>query len=241
MNSMFPMEAARQASVIADAVDDFRPATARWRMVEGWATLETSFVGMDHRAGELTLEYDTSGQGVPEIRDGQHISVCFRRGRGRCAFDTVVLGRGRAVLGSGQRVNVLRLEYPEELCDLQRRAYYRQQVPASAGLTVGFNPVTRNSDLAAPQRVVAGLLDISPQGMSAVLDAGQELAADVDDLVECTLSSEPDALPICLRARVCSRSELSDGRLRVSVQFLDESRSFDANRQFARLLAKVRT
>jgi c-di-GMP-binding flagellar brake protein YcgR len=241
MNTIFPIEATRQASVIADAIEDFRPAVATWRQGEGWATFETRFVGMDHRAGELTLQYDSGNQETPEISNGQHISISFRRGRGRCAFDTVVLGRGRASLGSGQQVSTLRLEYPEELSDLQRRTYYRQQVSASAGIAVNLSVVDEASSVGT--RCTAGsLLDVSPDGMSIGLSEGCDWPADVDFLVDCTLQLDEEASMISLRARVCSRTDLADGRVRLGLQFVDNGDAASGmTGDFARLLARVRT
>lgn len=242
MSTMFPVEAARQASVLADAIEDFRPAIATWRQGEGWATLETRFMGMTHRTGELALQYACPGQDPPDICDGQHVSVSFRRGRGRCAFDTVVLGRGRATLSGGQTVSILRLEYPEELCDLQRRGYYRQPVSASAGVDVSLSLVCEDTSTNACRGAVGSLVDISPDGMSVVLPQGVDLPVTADDLLDCSIWIAGEASPICLRARICSRRDPGDGRLRLGLQLVSAGpQAHAANRRFARLLASVRT
>lgn len=239
MNTMFPMEAARQASVLVDAVDDYRPALATWRQGEGWAAYETRFVSMDHRAGELTLQYDASKQGTPELLEGQHVSVSFRRGRGRCAFDTVVLGRGRASIGQGQTVSIVRLEYPEELCDLQRRTYYRQQVPTAASVPVSLSIIS--DELTKATDIHGSLLDISPDGMSVSVTDRSSVPVDVDYLVDCKLHTPDSPSPICVQARVCSRTDTSDGRVRLGLQFVDNEELAGAQADLARLLARVRT
>jgi c-di-GMP-binding flagellar brake protein YcgR len=242
VNTTFPIEATRHASVLADAIEDFRPAIAAWRQGEGWATLETRFMGMDHRAGELTLQCTGSDEDTQDICDGQHVSVSFRRGRGRCTFDTVVLGRSRATLSGGQTVSILRLEYPEELCDLQRRGYYRQSVPATAKIEVSLSRVSDQVCTNDAGGAVGSLLDISADGMSVALPQGVGLSVATDDLVDCSIRVDGGASPICLRARVCSRGDLGDGRLRLGLQLINTGpHAAAANREFAHLLARVRT
>lgn len=239
MNTTFPIPAEQRADVLADAVEDFRPAWASWRQAEGWATYETRFVSADPRAGELTVLYDASQHRTPDIREGQHVSVSFRHGRGRCAFDTVVLGHGRASVGGGRPLPILRLEYPKELCDLQRRACYRQPVSPSASVSVRLSVVPDGS---APAAASAGghLIDISADGMSVGLPPGAGLPAGVDCLVDCELRVEGGSPAISILARICSRTQMPDGRVRLGLQFIGNTAA-DSGTDFARLLARVRT
>ncbi|MDM8006338.1 MAG: flagellar brake protein [Phycisphaerae bacterium] len=239
MNTMFPMEGTRQASVLADAIDDFRPALATWRQGEGWAAYETRFVSMDYRAGELALQYDPSEQGTPEILDGQEVCVSFRRGRGRCAFDTVVLGRGRAPIGDAEIVSTIRLEYPEELCDLQRRTHYRQQVPAADPVRVKLSIASGNTSTVTDAH--GSLLDVSPVGMGVGLTEGTTVLVDAGAVADCTLYTQHSSSPIHVRARVCSRTNMSDGRVRLGLQFVDNGEAVGAQADLNRLLARVRT
>ena len=241
MNTIYPVETASQASVLADAIEDSRPALATWRLDDRWVTLKTRFVSVNHRGAELGLECDEQGQGMPRVTQGQHVSVSFRRGRGRCAFDTVVLGRGRASLGDGKTVSILRLEYPEGLCELQRRAYYRQQVPASDPVAVSLSNAPDETAPVALRTADGTLLDVSPDGMSVALPPGADLPADVDGQIDCTLRPEAQASPVRLRARVCSRVDLPDRRIRLGLQLVRNPDTADLGTGFAQLLARVRT
>ncbi len=238
MNTTYPVETARRASLLSEAVDDFRPALATWRLDDRWVTLETRFVTANRQARELGLQYDE--QGIARVAQGQHVSVSFRRGRGRCAFDTVVLGRGRALLGDGRTVSIVRLEYPEELCELQRRGYYRQQVSASEAIAVNLSGVSDETSDAAPRTADGSLVDVSPDGMSVSLPAGSSLPFDVDDRVECKLRSAAQPRPVSLRARVRSRVDLPDGRIRLGLQFVRNADDAGESSGFAHLLAQVR-
>lgn len=238
MNTLFPMEAAHQANVLADAIEDLRPALATWRQGDRWAAYETRFVNVDYSAGELTLQYDASEQGVPELSDGQEVCVSFRRGRRRCAFDTVVLGRGRAPVGDAETVSTIRLKYPRELCELQRRTYYRQKVPANVVVPVSLSIASDGATRAADAR--GNLLDISPDGMSVRVTEGSGTSFDVDCLADCTLHVQDGPRPIRVRARVCSRTNTPDGRVRLGLQFVDDDRLARAHADVARLLASVR-
>ncbi|MGQ9650604.1 MAG: flagellar brake protein [Phycisphaerae bacterium] len=239
MNTLFRMEAAHQANVLADAVDDFRPALATWREGDRWVACETRFVGVDYRAGELTLQYDASGQGAPELLDGQEVCVSFRRGRRRCAFDTVVLGRGRAPVGDAEMVSTIRLKYPRELCELQRRTYYRQKVPANVNVPVSLSIASDGVTRAADAR--GNLLDISPDGMGIRLTEGFAMSFDVGRLTDCTLHVQDAPTPIRVRARVCSRTNTPDGRVRLGLQFVDDDQLARAGADLTRLLAFLRT
>ncbi|HPD30434.1 MAG TPA: PilZ domain-containing protein [Phycisphaerae bacterium] len=239
MNTLFPMEAAHQANVLADAIEDLRPALATWRQGDRWAAYETRFVNVDYSAGELTLQYDASEQGVPELSDGQEVCVSFRRGRRRCAFDTVVLGRGRAPVGDAETVSTIRLKYPRELCELQRRTYYRQKVPANVVVPVSLSIASDGATTAADAR--GNLLDISPDGMGVHVTEGSGMSFDVAFLADCTLHVQAGATPIRVRARVCSRTNTPDGLVRLGLQFVDDDQLARARADLARLLASVRT
>jgi c-di-GMP-binding flagellar brake protein YcgR len=245
MSLLFPVEADPRVDVIGQAVADSRPVVATWRQSDGWATIRTRFVGADPRSGELLLEYPNSSERpAPEIADGQSVSVSFRRGRGRCVFSTMMLGRSETWDGETACLPTLRLVCPRELSQLQRRLYHRETVSPTTAISVELWAEADSSEASGePDKLTGILLDISREGIGVVLPPGRRFDAEPGQVCRCSFRPHEDQAPILLCVRLCDQSRLANGCVRVGLRFAGSglpSQDGDTAERLAQFLTRTR-
>ena len=105
------------------------PAALTCRLRDTWQTYRSRFVGLRH--GQMWLEY---GRGAPEQipavhEAGQRIGVAFKWRHHKYVFSAMV-GEVADFQHSPQvRLKALRIAWPTEMHQLQRRVFFRVDVP----------------------------------------------------------------------------------------------------------------
>ena len=219
MTRSFCIEPARQASLFREAVARKYPVLLDWKNEDGYQSLRSRFLSAGDDEAELLVEFPECIR--EELLEGQAIEVSFRRGHKKCAFETVALGYGPSIDSHRKGQVVLRLAYPEEMAELQRRLYRRAPVPS--GVTV---PVDLwQGDLDIPRRQQEShcegmMMDISAGGMSVAVQSPRVGELREDDAISCSFLLEPMEPPVCVSGRVRHQDALPDGRVCLGVQFM---------------------
>lgn len=112
------------------------------RTPNGWTQYKTRLLKLQDEPPLLVVEYPagTGGRAAPDIGEGQLMGMTFRRGHRKCVFTTAVLGKQRLALAEHTHLGALLMRWPEEMQELQRRAYQRVDVPAGCDIEAGFWP-----------------------------------------------------------------------------------------------------
>ena len=97
----------------------------------GWVNLRSQLIQFDADQALLQIAYPfMTQQGTPpEIAIGTQLGISFRRGHKKCLFVSPVVLRNRATAEDGDQIDALVLQAPEQVRELQRRAYQRAVIP----------------------------------------------------------------------------------------------------------------
>jgi c-di-GMP-binding flagellar brake protein YcgR len=134
-----------------------------------WFTFKSRFLERDPKARFFVLDYQAEpGEPLPAIAPGQYIGVSFRQKSRKFLFATVVEAKGQFVIGERQTVPAIRYRWPDSLTELQRRAYFRTQVPPNVPLTAtlwagGVQAWARSGETAL-QAITGDVIDLSCGG-----------------------------------------------------------------------------
>jgi c-di-GMP-binding flagellar brake protein YcgR len=233
MTRSFCIDLARQASLFREAVVRKVPILLDWKHNDGYHSLKARMIHADDET-ELLLECPVRVR--DELPGGQTVNVSFRRGHKKCAFETFVLGFDSTTETQRNGRCVLRLAWPEDVVELQRRLYHRAAVPQ--GVTV---PVDLwQGELDAPSRLrephcEATMMDISAGGMSVALQEPRVPELREDDAISCSFLLEPMEPPVRVSGRVRHRDALPDGRVCLGVQFMGIDAAADQRDTLSRI------
>jgi len=207
--------------------------------------MKTRFVEVNPQEGELMIEERAgSDAATAELMDGQHMDVSFRRGHKKCVFRTVTLGRRPLANRDIDGISAIRLRYPEEMAELQRRLYHRAFVPNGMVIPVDL----WRGDLGAspvPEKPICEgtMMDLSAGGISVSLPSDRAPGWDQDETVSCSFLLEPMEPPVRVSGQVRHRDKMPDGHVRVGVRFMGLDTSPDQRetlRRITQLAARFR-
>jgi len=155
-----------------------------------------------------------------DLKLGQSLGVSFRYGHRKCMFSTVMLGKSQRPQQDRNRC-VLRVEWPEEVSELQQRLYHRTPVPYGRMIQVDLQLAQDDSSadtLPLPQR--GRMLDLSAGGISVEIPRETRPRWRQDDQLLCRFAtgSDRDLLEVSARIKHCSRT--ADGQVRLGLQFV---------------------
>lgn len=218
--------------------------TARGRTIVGltwrddrrrWMIAKARLVEADRGRDGLLIECkhaaDDDGDEIPQL--GQDLAVSFRRGSRKCVFNTTVLGRD--IHGDGERHHlVLRVAWPNDLHELQRRLFYRTPVPRGRFIPVDLW-INTQQDEAQPFPQRGRMLDLSAGGLSVELPREARPRWRNDEQLSCRFVNDAQRGPIEVSARLTHYNRLPDGHVRLGLQFL----GLDAGEEGRRTLNRI--
>jgi hypothetical protein len=183
MNEVVMLEGSQSQQILRAVIDRKIPAIVSYLSKDKWHVAKVTVARLDATAGRLYLEGSRSlGRLLPlNIRIGQPVGVSFKYGHGKFVFDTTVLGLepsseptfgGTIVLAEPHRIGLI-----------QRRSYFRVNVPRSLKVNVVFwhrkgSSVNEDHIHTYSQ---GRLMDISAGGAQIVVSTGCELGRSVTD------------------------------------------------------------
>jgi c-di-GMP-binding flagellar brake protein YcgR len=219
LSQRFALTADHTREAIAQAAQARTIVGLTWQSREGWVMLKSRLLGV-HAENELLVQFpgdDVNGTTLPEI--GQDISVSFRRGSRKCVFDTPVAGYIE-LNENGRRIVAIRVAWPTDLHELQRRLYQRTPVPRGRIIPVDLWIKQAGGENLVPNSQRGKMLDLSAGGVSIELSRELRPRWREDEQLACRFATDSDREPVEIPARVTYYSRESDGRVRVGLQFL---------------------
>lgn len=167
------MAAGQLREILEPAALRLTPAALTCMLQDTWQTYRSRFLGL--RDSRMWLEYGRgeSAQLAPQFAAAQRIGVAFKWRNRKYVFSTVVDEVGELdVLAEGQ-FRALRVAWPDEMHRLERRAFFRVNVPPARRMQVRFwkgGMIAQPAAERGRETVYEGqILDLSAGGFSARL------------------------------------------------------------------------
>lgn len=238
MSTLFELDPAQTRRAIDEAVQRSEIAVLTMPTNGGWCVCKTRFLPAMKAPDRVAVLYPTPespDRPIPDVRAGQIIGVSFRRSHRKCVFTGVVVERDPCSVVHGSSVDVLSLQRPERIQELQRRAYYRAPVPPNLTIAVRVRPA-RTDDTRTPLWT-ARLADLSAGGMRVLVDTDAAPKFSDDDPVVVEFQPDPGGGLLTIDAIVRHGEPERNGSTAVGLQFVGLEAT-DAGRATLRRLAR---
>lgn len=211
----------RQVELLREAISLQAPLMLSCRLDCGWVRFKSFFLGFDRSSGDLVVAYPSSPECFdPDILEGQLVGASFRRTYRNCVFETSVLGRCLYSAGQSEEIPGLRLLWPSEITEFQRRVYYRTPVPADMYLPVQVrlrDPFMGDEETVRPY--LGQLVNLSAGGLSLRLKHDNPRWRSGAAL-SCSFVATPGRPPLQSDAILRYLEELPEGGVRMGMQFV---------------------
>jgi len=222
----------RHDQILDDAISDERQLVLTHNSAEGWRTYKAAFVSGQAPAKGLFVKLigaeDRAGGKLPI--PGDVLGVTFRIGNKKCMFSTgLVSFQGRA------EDSIWAIRRPEQLQQLQRRAYERAVPPRDSVVAVRFwREGAADHGSADARNVRYGQLeDISAGGMRIKVADSKEV--QIDQTYRCVFSPRPGKPSLVLDAVLRHREAVDHGRASLGFQFV----GMETTQEGLRLLDRI--
>ncbi len=192
-------------------------------------------------ASDSADDSDHRGPFVP----GEQLAAAFRYRNHKCLFVTTFLASRRLsghTLPGGTAESFI-LTWPEKIEQLQRRAYYRVEIPRETPVAVQLHRGGWGSPSdptpSASKQFTARLLDMSVGGMRVELPRGQDPAFGEDEVVGVELRPDPNSPGIEIEACFRHAEPTDSDRLALGFQFVGLELTANGPTALARLARTV--
>ena len=206
-----------------------------------WQTFKSRFLERDAKGRFFVLDYQSFDDDtpLPAVAPGQYVGVSFRQKGRKLLFATVIEAKGHFVVDNRTSVPAVRYRWPDNLTEMQRRAYFRTLVPADTTLLARLwagGVAARDSARAVPLRVTTGnLADLSCGGTLVHLhEANLPDWAD-EEILGLELQLPDGRPPIVLDGRYRGTRAGESGTLDAAVQFVGLEMTPDGRAALQRL------
>ncbi len=236
MSATQTIAAPRQDQILEDSVRQQRPLVLTHNSPDGWRTFRAVFAAFADGAPTLTVSVDLRGDQVPATLPsvGATLGGTFRLGHKKCMFSTVLLNTQRRA-----EEIVWTVRKPEQLQQLQRRAYERALPPKGAIVAVRFWREVPGHDAATDSRAVrhGQLEDISAGGMRIKVADPKDV--ELDKTYKCAFAPRSGKPALVLDAVLRHREAGDSGRASLGFQFVGLETTAEGLRQLDRLVRIV--
>jgi hypothetical protein len=239
MGQLVTFTAAVRDEAILEAVEKQTPAVVTVPLANRWVTVKARISKADPADGVLALAnpFPEEGQPMPALTPGHCVTLSFRRGHRKCMGTCVVVTMNEQLPDEA-----IVLRWPGELLAVQRRAYFRADVPqgmvVQARLWSGGRAKRRLVAISKWPSVVGQLTDCSAGGLRLELDAANDPQYQVGDPVAVEFSPLKEVGQVCLDANFRYRLPLPSGKVALGLQFVGLESSA-AGRQMLLVLGQV--
>lgn len=226
----------RHDQVLEDAVRDERQLVLTHNSADGWRTYKAAFVSEQaHTKGILVKSTSTEDHThAQRPLAGDVLGVTFRIGNKKCMFSTVLM----SLQGKGGD-SIWAIRRPEQLQQLQRRAYERAATPKDSVVAVRFWREVTADHASADSRIVRNgqLEDLSAGGMRIKVADSKEV--EIDRTYRCVFRPRPGKPSIVLDAVLRHRAAVDHGRASLGFQFVGMETTQDGLRLLDRIVRIV--
>jgi hypothetical protein len=235
MSSTKGFERDQQDQILLDSIRHQRPVVLTQSTPQGWRVVKAAFLCGSPESGELTarvLKEDNEANPTPPPF-GTRLGGTFRLGHKKCMFS----GQVRAVHPHGECDDFV-LSWPEQMQQLQRRAYERAAPPPGTVIAVRF--WREGSDTSNEARVVrhGQLEDVSCGGIRIKVPDPTELV--IGCTYKCVFTPKPGKPAIVVDTILRHREAVEQGRASLGFQFVGLETSPERLRTLDRLARMVR-
>lgn len=123
--------------VISEAANRRVPAAMTFRDAGRWIQLQSRIIATD--VERILLEIPTDGDGTPyEFSPADRVGAAFKLKHHKYICMVTVAGPQTLALDDGSGIQVLAICWPNQMQRIQRRAFFRAQVPGSCLVRVSF-------------------------------------------------------------------------------------------------------
>lgn len=138
MKPLLPVDEQKKTDILTHAISRNQFCVVTSRDNGAWSAGKTKFISANDAPNRMFVEaLDAGSNRALSYLSGELVGVTFRRGHRKCLFATTVLGTTSVEQADGQLTNVVELDWPTVLQELQRRAFQRA-VPIGKHVTVRF-------------------------------------------------------------------------------------------------------
>lgn len=218
--------AERQSSIAASILSDGQ-----------WCNLRSHLVQYDPDANVLKIHYPilTDGSVQPEITAGTELGISLRRGHKKCVFVCRVLMRQTEIGPDDRGMDCLLVRSPQQMRELQRRAYQRVIIPEDRFIAVRLwqgglpsqtdpepqCPEPQSSALPPTWPICSGrLANVSLGGMLVDIRCDQNPRMGVGEIVGVEITHQPSRPPLAAEAQYRHCVMTGPGRMGLGLQFL---------------------
>ncbi len=226
----------RHDQILKDAVVSERQLVLTHNSADGWRTYKAVFVPGQASAKGILVKV-TGAEGNTEEKfpaPGDVLGATFRNGHKKCMFSTIL----ESVQGKTDD-SLWTIRRPEQLQQLQRRAYERAAPPQGQVIAVRYWREVPGDNSAVDKRNVhhGQLEDISAGGMR--LKVADSHDVQLDRTYRCVLTPRPGKPPLLLDAVLRHREAAEHGRASLGFQFVGMETTQDGLRLLDRLVRCV--
>lgn len=222
--------------VLEDSISERRRATLTHDTPSGWRMFKSQFVSGSATSRVICLRspITTGAASWQFLAPGETLGVTFRLGHKKCMF-------AAALESVHQEANgvVVTLHWPDQLQQLQRRAYERAKPPKDAVIAVRFWHEDRAMGIPAEGRNVHNgqLEDLSAGGLRVRVAGATDVQVGVSH--RCVFTPHPGRPPLVLDTVVRHREAAEHGRASIGFQIVGLETTAEGRHMLDRLARTV--
>ncbi|MCG3138515.1 MAG: Flagellar brake protein YcgR [Phycisphaerae bacterium] len=226
MTQLINVEDEKKDQILTEAADRHTPIVLSHRLDAGWVTYKSQFLQADSAGHFLIITQPLAepGQAPPELVPGDKIGISFRRGHKKCMCSVEVERLLTFDAGESVMIPALQIPWPIKLQEMQRRVYYRAQVPSGRRIEVHLWDGCINdlspADLKNRPHHIGLLMDLSAGGCRVIFDVSRDPCLEVGDTVAIQFQPDPRTTPIALEAMYRHSEPLPQSKLALGFQFV---------------------
>lgn len=225
MTQLLNVDEARRDEILIDAADRLVQVTISRRVDDGWGTYKSVLLQADSQGRCLVIQQPLPAEGhpPPELVAGEIVGLSFRRGHKKCMC-SVEITRLLAYPLDGESLPAFEVLWPDKLQEMQRRVYYRADVPKGRRIEVNvWDGGTRGRQAAQLRDVpnhVGLLQDLSAGGCSVLFNAARDPQLEDGDTVGLQFQPDPRSAPILMDAVFRHAEHISNEQIALGFQFV---------------------
>ena len=226
MSQIITLRGAEPRKVLEAFVEKEIPAVMSYLSKGKWHTVKVTPTALGSE--KLTVAISPGRKSCPmNIRVDQPVGVSLKYEYGRFIFESKVVGFEMPPTSNGG--GVLALAMPDRISVLQRRSYYRVEVPKSLKVTVTMwhrcyadgdkqTPISRGGEFAESSRTTpthywqGRLVDISAGGAAVSIDSEQKPDFKKGQYIALRFTPMPYETPLMFNAQVRTVLPTADGK-----------------------------
>jgi c-di-GMP-binding flagellar brake protein YcgR len=219
----------RTRDLLSDSIAKQAQISITHRFPDGWRQFRSAFVASLPDEGKILITTPVmQGDDAPNPPAvGSVLGISFRVGHKKCMFETT------RVPHVGASDEAIAVRWPQELQQLQRRAYERAAPPQGSIVSVKFFRTAPEAATPARETRYGELEDLSAGGIR--VNAANADGLTIGHTFECIFAPRPGSAPICCEVVLKHRESAERDRASLGFQFIGLETSNEGRETLTRL------